>query len=78
MKILLLTPALLYMIIVFMNTSLLFLKQEVNILWIYKAEIPVIAYITIFFILYIILIWIVLTSTNIFSSYKNKKLEKEI
>jgi hypothetical protein len=78
MKILLLTPALLYMIIVFMNTSLLFLKQEVNILWIYKAEIPVIAYITIFFILYIILFWIVLTSTNIFSSYKNKKLEKEI
>lgn len=78
MKILLLLPAFIYVIIIFMNTGLLSIKHNLNIFWIYEIELPLIAFITIFFVLYILFIWLVLKFTNLFSSIKNKKLEKEI
>ncbi len=78
MKIVLLLPAILYMIIILSNINLLSLKENINLLWVYNFDVYIIGFVTLFFVTYILFIWIILKFTNIFSNYKNKKLEKEI
>ncbi len=78
MKIVLLLPALLYVIIILMNTNLLTIKENINLFWIYNIDVYLIAFITFFFVIYILLIWVILKFTNVFSGLRNKKLEKEI
>ena len=43
----------------------------------WRFEIPVVIFISLFFILYIILIWLGFNFSNYFSKYKNERLEKE-
>ncbi len=78
MKFLLLLPAILYTVIILTNPWLASMEEEVSLFWMLKQKIPVISYITVFFVLYMILVWIVLTSSGIIVSYKNKKQDKEI
>lgn len=78
MKILLLIPALIYVIIILLNTNLLLLKENINVFWVYNFDVYIIWFITVFFVLYILLIWSILKFTNVFSNYKNRKLENEI
>jgi len=78
MKIVLLLPALLYVIIILINTNLLTIKENINLFWIYNIDVYLIAFITFFFVIYILLIWVILKFTNVFSGLRNKKLEKEI
>ncbi len=77
MKVLLLLPALLYMIVALINIDLLKKWDTVNFLVVDK-DIPVIAYTTVFFILYVLITWFILISANIFVDYKRKKQDKEI
>ena len=51
--------------------------ESVNFLILYK-NIPVLAYSTVFFILYVLIVWFALISANVFVVYKKKKQEKEI
>ena len=78
MKVFSLIPAIIYMIFIFINTDALFLKQTINFFWLKTIEAPIVAMITIFFVLYILLLWFMFKFTNLFSKHKNKKLEKEV
>jgi len=78
MKVLLLIPALLYLGLILLNLQIFQESTQINFFWLYQFEIPVVIFISIFFILYIILIWIGFNFSNFFSNYKNRKLEKEV
>jgi len=77
MKVLLLIPDLLYMMVALINMDLLKKLESVNFL-ILDKNIPVLAYSTVFFILYVLIVWFALISANVFVVYKKKKQEKEI
>lgn len=78
MKILLLIPALAYLGLILLNLQIFSQSTEINFFWIYSFNIPVVIFISIFFILYILLIWFGFNVSNYFTGYKNKKLEKEV
>jgi len=78
MKALLLIPALAYLALIVLNLDIFKASTEINFFWLYSFEIPVVIFISIFFILYIILIWFGFNISNYFTGYKNKKLEKEV
>lgn len=78
MKTLLLIPALAYLVLILLNLQIFSESTEINFFWIYSFNIPVVIFISIFFILYIILIWFGFNVSNYFTGYKNKKLEKDV
>jgi hypothetical protein len=72
-------PLFFYLLIIILNTDLLVSKSDINIFWIFHIkEFPFISLTTIFFSLYIIIIWGLLKFSDIFSHIKNKKLEDEL
>lgn len=78
MKALLLLPALAYLALIFLNLQIFTESTQINFFWMYDFHIPVVIFVSIFFILYIILIWIWFNLSGFFTGYKNKKLEKEV
>lgn len=78
MKTLLLIPALAYLALIILNLDIFKASTEINFFWLYSFQIPVVIFISIFFILYILLIWFGFNISNYFTGYKNKKLEKEV
>ena len=78
LNILILIPLLIYILLLLINKDLLLTTQEVNVFWIYKTDIQLILYITIFFVLYFIVLWSLFKFSNFFADHKNKKQEEEI
>jgi hypothetical protein len=78
MKVLLLIPALAYLALIMINLQIFQQNTEINFFWLASFDIPVVIFVSIFFILYIILIWFGFNISNFFTGYKNKKLEKEV
>ena len=78
MKVFLLLPIIIYMIVIFFNKDVLLFQQEVSFIFGKTPEVPVVALITIFFVLYILCLWFIFKFTNFFSHHKSKKLEKEV
>jgi len=56
-NIILLSPVLIYVILLLINSDLLSKKETVNIFWIWDLEMPVIALISVFFVAYIFLMY---------------------
>lgn len=75
---LILLPVLLFLIIIILNRDLLYINETISIFGITESTVPVIAFSSIFFAWYIIAIYLFFKFSNIFTSYKNKKLESEI
>ncbi len=76
-NIVLLSPVLIYVILLLLNSQLLTIKENVNLFWIWNLELSVIAIISVFFVSYIFLIYF---SGKFFSfsiNSKNKFLEEE-
>ncbi len=72
-------PLFFFLLIIILNTDLLTLKSDINIFWIFHIQnFPFLSTTTIFFSLYIIVIWGLLKFSDIFSHIKNKKLEDEL
>lgn len=72
-------PLFFYLLIIILNTDLLISKSDINIFWIFHIkEFPFISLTTLFFSLYIIIIWWLLKFSDIFFHIKNKKLEEEL
>jgi hypothetical protein len=72
-------PLFFFLLIIILNTDLLTLKSDINIFWIFHlSNFPFLSTTTIFFSLYIIIIWGLLKFSDIFSHIKNKKLEDEL
>ncbi len=78
MRLLLFIPALLYLALLVLNLDIFKASTEINFFWIARFDIPVVISVSIFFILYIILIWVGFSFGNVFSGMKTKKLEKEV
>lgn len=78
MRLLLLVPALLYLVLLVLNLDIFQASTQINFFGIARFELPVVISISLFFILYILLIWIGFSFGNIFSNHKNKRLEKEV
>lgn len=77
MKLLLLIPALLYLFLLLINLQIFSSSTQINFFWLASFQIPVVIFISLFFILYIVLIWLGFNLSNYFSKYKNERLEKE-
>jgi len=77
LNIILLFPLLIYVIILLINNQLLNTKAEIN-LFFTSFEINIVTYISIFFVLYILIIYSVFKFSNFFVSHKNKNLSDEV
>jgi hypothetical protein len=72
-------PLFLYFLVSLLNTSLLFECADVNIFWIiHLSNTPFLAYTVFFFSIYIIIIWLLLKFSDIFSDIQKNKLVKEV
>lgn len=72
-------PLLGYLIIFAFNSPLWTETWSISFFWVYKMEnIPIVLFVTIFFTLYIILVWMLLQFSNIFTYFKTKKLEGQV
>jgi len=76
-NIILLSPVLIYVILLLINSDLLSKKETVNIFWIWDLEMPVIALISVFFVAYIFLMYFSWKFSTFFIWHKNKSLEEE-
>lgn len=77
MKLLLLLPALLYLGLLILNLGIFSATHEINFFWIVRFDIPVILFSTIFFILYIIVLWLWFQFLGIFKDAEVKKIQEE-
>ena len=77
-NIILLSPILLYLLLILINKELLDIKENISLFWIWEINLPIISVTTIFFVLYIIIIWLLLKFSEIFTSIKKNRLEREI
>ncbi len=78
MRILILFPLILYLWIVVFNLEMLKQVDSVNIYWILTLEAPVLFYLSIFFVIYVIFVVLIFDSIWAFRSHKVKKIEKEV
>lgn len=78
MRLLLLIPAFLYISIALTNIDLLSKTETINIYWLYDLELPILLFSVIFFIIYIIIIWLFISFSDLFWDYKKSKLNWEI
>jgi len=77
-NILFLLPVLLYVILIIINKDILSIREPINFFWIADIKAYLIWDISIFFVLYLLIIWLGLKFSDIFNSFKSKKHEKII
>jgi uncharacterized membrane protein YciS (DUF1049 family) len=77
LNIILLLPLLIYVIILLINNNLLNTKAEIN-LFFASFDINIVTFISIFFVLYILIIYGIFKFSNFFVSHKNKNLSDEV
>lgn len=77
LNLILLLPLLLYVIILFINSKLLGTTAEVNLLFT-SFEINIVTFISIFFVLYILILYSIFKFSNFFVSHKNSNLRNEV
>jgi len=77
LNLILLLPLLIYVIILLANSKLLSTKAEIN-LFFTSFEINIVTFISIFFVLYILVIYLIFKFSNFFVSHKNKNLSEEV
>jgi hypothetical protein len=78
MRLLLFIPALIYLALLVINLDIFKTTTEINFFWLTAFNIPVVIFVSIFFILYILLLWVGFNFSNLFTNMKTKKLEKEV
>ncbi len=72
-------PLFLYLFIAILNPTVLFQTSDINIFWFFSVKwVPVLAYTILFFSIYIVIIWILLKFSDIFSNIQKSKLENEV
>ena len=77
LNLILLLPLLLYVVILLINNELLSTKAEVN-LFFASFEINIVTFISIFFVLYILIIYWIFKFSNFFVSHKNNNLQNKV
>ena len=77
LNLILLLPLLLYVIILLINNELLSTKAEIN-LFFANFEINIVTFISIFFVLYILVIYWIFKFSSFFVSHKKDNLQNEL
>ncbi len=77
LNILFLIPILLYVLLLLINSDLLSKSDLINLFWITDVELPFISVTTLFFILYIFIIYFSWKFSSFFTNTKFKKVEEE-
>jgi len=77
-NILFLLPILLYVVLVIINKDILSIRESINFFWITDINAYLIWDISIFFVLYLLIVWLWLKFSDILGDFKNKKYEKII
>lgn len=78
LNIVLLSPILIYVILLLINSNLLSETHSINLFWIAEPELPLITIISLFFISYIVLLYSLFKFSNFFVEHKNKNLTWEV
>jgi len=78
LNIVLLSPVLIYVVLLLINSELLSEKDTVNLFWITELELPLITLISLFFVSYIIIMYSLFKFSNFFVAHKNKNLNNEV
>ncbi|PIE85218.1 hypothetical protein CSA08_03080 [Candidatus Gracilibacteria bacterium] len=78
LNILLIIPIILYILLLFINLDLLSLKGSINLFWLTTIDISIISFTTIFFLSYILIVYLLLKFSNLFTVFKNKALEGKV
>ena len=76
-NIVLLSPVLIYVVLLLINSNLLSVREDISIFWIWNINAPVIVLISVFFVTYIFLMYFSWKFSTFFSTHRNKKLEEE-
>jgi len=76
-NIIMLLPLLIYVVLLLINSNLLIEKSEVNLFWISSFEIPIVSIITLFFIIYILIIYFSWKFSSFFTNSKINTLQRE-
>lgn len=71
-------PLIVYIILMMFNFSVLSLSSEISFFALWSIQMPVVLFITLFFVAYIVTIWFVLKFSDFFSERKNRKLEEKV
>lgn len=77
MRILLLIPAILFFLLLLINLSIFSASSEINFFWLAHFNMPVALFVSLFFILYIFLVWLGFNVQGSFANRKVKKVENE-
>ncbi len=77
LNVILLSPVLIFVVLLLVNNNLLGIKGEVN-LFITAFEVPIVAFMAVFFVGYIIIMYCLFKFSNFFVSHKNKNLTGEV
>ncbi len=77
LNIILLSPVLIFVVLLLINNDLLGIKWNVN-LFFTSFETPIVAFMAIFFVGYIIIMYCLFKFSNFFVSHKNKNLTGEV
>ncbi len=78
LNLVLLSPILVYVVLLLINSDLLSEKQTLNLFWIVELELPLITLISLFFVVYIMVIYSLFKFSNFFVANKNKNLTGEV
>jgi len=60
------------------NIGIFSLTREINFFWLFRFDIPVVITITLFFIIYMLMIWAGLSFGKVFTNRRIKSLETEV
>ena len=78
LNIILLSPVLVYVVLLLINSELLSEKTTVNLFWLAEVELPLITLISVFFVGYIMILYSLFKFSNFFVAHKNKNLNNEV
>ena len=78
LNLVLLSPILIYVILLLINSDLLSEKQTINLFWLAEVSLPLITLISLFFVVYIMVIYSLFKFSNFFVASKNKNLTGEV
>ena len=76
-NIIFLFPILIYVVLLLINSNLLLQKEAVNLFWITEIEVPLISLITLFFIIYMFILYFSGKFSLFFTNSKIKSLEND-
>ncbi|MBS9775187.1 hypothetical protein KGV52_00575 [Candidatus Gracilibacteria bacterium] len=78
MRFLLLLPLLVYVGLAFFNMEVLTQNATVSVFGFAQFEVAIVLYLSLFFVIYLVLVFLIMDTLNVFANRKVRMLEKEV